>query len=59
VARDGWLAGPDGARGASAYWSTLRVPYVFQFTKATGESVTYHLGKKPEVVRVTSKFTQF
>jgi hypothetical protein len=27
IARDGYIDGPEGRRGAASYWSTLRAPY--------------------------------
>lgn len=50
IARDGWIEGPVGTRGAAAYWSVLRKPYV-----AHG----YKLGKKHLIVPITSKFRQY
>ena len=44
IARDGYIEGPVGKRGASAYWSVLRKPYRFK---------KYKLGKKELIIPLT------
>lgn len=50
IARDGWIEGPENARGAAAYWSTLRAPYVAGNLK---------LGKKHLIVPITNQYRAF
>jgi hypothetical protein len=47
IARDGWIDGPVGKRGAAAYWSVLRKPYTYQ---------GYKLGKKDLILPITAKY---
>ncbi len=50
ISRHGYIAGKDGRRGASGYWSTLRTPY---------ESNDMKLGKQAKVLAITQKYTDF
>jgi hypothetical protein len=59
VERDGYLSGPDGHRGASAYWSVLRTPYIYEATKPDGSTVTYHLGKKDKVIEISRTYIKY
>lgn len=50
IRRDHYIDGPEGQRGAASYWSTLREPY---------ENAGYQVGKKFEVIKITSKFDEY
>lgn len=50
IKRDRYIEGPIWARGAAAYWSTLRPPYSF---------LSLHLGKKPSVIKFTKSYLRF
>lgn len=50
IVRDGYVDGPAGNRGASSYWSVLRMPYT---------SAGYNLGKKPAIMAMTQAYKQF
>jgi len=50
IKRDRYIDGPIWARGAAAYWSTLRSPYNF---------LGLHLGKKPFVKTFTQNYLRF
>jgi hypothetical protein len=47
IARQGYINGPKGQRGAAAYWSVLREPY-----RAHG----YELGKQDEIIELTKEY---
>jgi hypothetical protein len=50
IATDGFIDGPVSGRGASAYWSTLRAPYILG---------KYHLGKKDQIVSITKLYSAY
>jgi hypothetical protein len=50
IAADGFIDGPVSGRGASAYWSTLRAPYI---------SGKYHLGKKDQIIPITTLYSAY
>jgi hypothetical protein len=50
IQRDSYIDGPDGQRGAGAYWSVLRAPY---------QSDGYDLGKKAVIQKATKQYLQF
>ncbi len=50
IRRDRYIDGPLWARGAGAYWSTLRRPYIF---------LGMRLGKKNKVVKHTRAYRSF
>jgi hypothetical protein len=54
INRDHYIESPDNS-GASAYWSTLREPYV----RKMPDGRTLHLGKKPQVLERTKQFSRF
>ena len=56
IDRDKHIAGPSGHRGAAAYWSTLKAPYVF-FDKSRGRNLK--LGKGDLVIEITRKYRSF
>lgn len=49
IARDGYVTAPNNVRGAAAYWSVLRAPYTNYGLK---------LGKKPEILKISTKYKQ-
>ena len=50
IKADGFIDGPPSGRGASAYWSTLRAPYI---------SGKYHLGKKDQIIPMTKIYLTY
>ncbi len=50
IKRDQAISGPPTARGAAAYWSVLRPPYLFR---------ELHLGKKPHIQKFTKTYLAF
>jgi hypothetical protein len=50
------IAGPKGHRGAAAYWSTLKTPYVY-FDKSRGRNLS--LGKGDLVKEITQDYKSF
>ena len=56
IDQDKNIAGPKGHRGAAAYWSTLKTPYVF-FDRSRGRNL--RLGKGDLVKAITHNYKSF
>lgn len=50
IERDRYIDGPNGQRGAAAYWSVLRTPY---------KVGTYRLGKQDQIASFTRKYRSY